>query len=156
MSHPFKLASGVRAEIREAADWYRERDPQVAIRFIASVDRAIRRVVQWPNAGSPVEGTRSGTMIRRVPVGRFPYQVVYASVDGTISSWPSHTITAAPAIGLGVCLALRDQRHRVSTSYLTVSPRPRSQVGKDCLIGGNPILAVATISFSPMRMEPTR
>ena len=84
MTRAFKLASGVRAEIREVADWYSARDRHVANRFIVSVDRAIRRAVQWPNAGSPVEGTRSAVTIRRVPVGRFPYQVVYASVDDVI------------------------------------------------------------------------
>ena len=84
MSRPPRLATGVRAEIREAADWYRERDRHVANRFIVAVDRATRRAVQWPNAGSRVEGTRSTVTIRRVPVGRFPYHVVYASVDDVI------------------------------------------------------------------------
>lgn len=84
MSRAFKLASGVRAEIREAADWYRERDQHAANRFIVSVDRAIRRAGQWPNAGLPVEDTRSAVTIRRVPVGRFPYHVVYASVGDVV------------------------------------------------------------------------
>ena len=82
MNPSFRLAGGVRTEIREAADWYRRRDRHVAARFVVSVDRAIRRAAQWPNAGTPVEATRSTVTIRRVPVGRFPYQVVYASVDG--------------------------------------------------------------------------
>lgn len=81
MSRPFRLARGVRVESREAANWYRERDAQVANRSIVSVNRAIRRAAQRPKAGAPVEGTRSTVMIRRVPVGRFSYQVVYASVD---------------------------------------------------------------------------
>jgi len=84
VSQPFRLATGVRAEIREAAEWYRERDRHAAARFVVSVDRAIRRAIQWPEAGSPIEGTRSTVMIRRVPVGRFPYQVVYSSVDDVI------------------------------------------------------------------------
>lgn len=46
MSRPFRLASGVQAEIREAADWYHERDSQVTIRFLASVDRATRRAAR--------------------------------------------------------------------------------------------------------------
>jgi plasmid stabilization system protein ParE len=84
VSRSVKLASGVRDEIREAAGWYRERDRDVAIRFVAGVDRAIRRATQWPDAGSPVEGTRSTNTIRRVPVGRFPYQVVYARVEDVV------------------------------------------------------------------------
>lgn len=81
MSRPFRLATGVRAEIREAADWSRERDRHAANRFVVSVDRAIRRAAEWPDAGSPIDGTRSTVTIRGVPVGRFPYQVVDASAD---------------------------------------------------------------------------
>ena len=84
MSRRVALAGGVRDEIREAADWYRERDQDVARRFVVSVDQAIRRAVQWPNVGSPVEDARSRSRIRRVPVGRFPYHVVYACVDDVV------------------------------------------------------------------------
>ncbi len=84
MTPRLKFASGVRAEITEAARWYAERDREVGGRFVSAADRAIRRALQWPDAGSPVEEVKSPYTIRRVPVGRFPYQVVYARVDDAV------------------------------------------------------------------------
>lgn len=84
MTRRLKFARGVRADISEAARWYAERDRQAGARFVVAVDRAIRRARQWPDAGSPVEDVKTSATIRRVPVGRFPYQVVYARVDDTV------------------------------------------------------------------------
>lgn len=84
MSSSVTLATGVRNEIEEAASWYRERDRRLAARFVTAVDGALRRVAQWPDAGSPIEDVRSSHTIRRVPVGRFPYQLVYAHVDQAV------------------------------------------------------------------------
>lgn len=72
-------ATGVKAEIREAAAWYAERDRSVGARFVAAVDEAIRATMRWPDAGTPVEDVRADLVVRRVPVGRFPYQLVYAA-----------------------------------------------------------------------------
>ena len=134
MSRPFRLARGVRVEIREAADWYRERDAHVANRFIGSVDRAIRRAAQWPDAGAPVEGTRSTVTIRRVPVGRFPYRpaeptttrrvgktgkISFAAQLYPVGVWlAGETVEVSVANGLvsihhrGVLVATHVQRHR--------------------------------------------
>jgi len=37
-------------EYREAALWYAEREPQVAQKFVASVEEAIARIVEAPAA----------------------------------------------------------------------------------------------------------
>lgn len=55
MTERLKLAAGVRAEIREAAGWYAEPDRKMGAKVVPAVDEAIRRVVQWSAAGSPLE-----------------------------------------------------------------------------------------------------
>lgn len=35
-----------------AARWYAGRDREVGWRFVAAVDRAVRRTAEWPDAGS--------------------------------------------------------------------------------------------------------
>lgn len=39
---------------------------------------------RWPNAGAPVTGVGADLDIRRVRVGRFPYQLAYMTEDDRI------------------------------------------------------------------------
>jgi plasmid stabilization system protein ParE len=67
------------AELEEAAAWYEERRAGLGLTFIAAVDRALDAVAAWPAAGSPVPGVDADLMVRRVLLGRFPYQLIYES-----------------------------------------------------------------------------
>src|SRR5678809_549509 len=60
------------AESAAAHDWYRERSPRAAARFLAEIDRAIARILERPTCGAE---HRSGT--RRYPFRRFPFVLVY-------------------------------------------------------------------------------
>ena len=61
------------ADEAEAAErWYRERNEIAAGRFQRELNRAIERISERPEAGSPY---LSGT--RRVLLRRFPFSVVY-------------------------------------------------------------------------------
>lgn len=67
-----ELHPAAEAEAREAWLRYRAGDPEVAVRFMAALDRAIEHVAagpeRWPLY---LYGTR------RILVRRFPYSVVY-------------------------------------------------------------------------------
>jgi toxin ParE1/3/4 len=67
-----ELHPAAEAEAREAFVLYRERDPAVAARFIAALDKAIERVEthpeRWP---AYLHETQ------RLLVGRFPFAIVY-------------------------------------------------------------------------------
>jgi toxin ParE1/3/4 len=45
--------------------------------FVAAIRSAVGRLRSWPNTGSPVDTVDRALNIRRVPVPRFPYQLVY-------------------------------------------------------------------------------
>ncbi|WP_437478071.1 type II toxin-antitoxin system RelE/ParE family toxin [Sorangium sp. So ce1014] len=60
------------AEAEEAAAWYAERDPRVAVRFAEGIEAALTRIAEAPDRWP---STRDGT--RRVRLTRFPYLVVY-------------------------------------------------------------------------------
>lgn len=48
------------------------------------MDRTIRHARDWPHTGSPVPELPSDPQVRRLPVARFPYHVVYMLHDDVI------------------------------------------------------------------------
>jgi plasmid stabilization system protein ParE len=67
-----RLHPDARAEVLDAAAYYRERGRALAERFLANLDRAMDRVLASPRSHrTHLFGTR------RCLVARFPYLVVY-------------------------------------------------------------------------------
>jgi plasmid stabilization system protein ParE len=71
-------------DLRDATAWYRQRDPNLATRFLDEVYKAIRLLEQFPNAGGPVYGVNE-PHTRQLPVDTFPYQVVFRRFKDRIS-----------------------------------------------------------------------
>jgi len=59
-------------EYREAAHWYNEREPLLALRFVDEVESTIRRVLDDPNRFRVVDED-----VRRCLTHVFPYAVLY-------------------------------------------------------------------------------
>ena len=59
-------------EYREAALWYAEREPTLALQFIGSVENAIKRVVDAPTRWRVIDED-----IRRCLTRVFPYAILY-------------------------------------------------------------------------------
>jgi toxin ParE1/3/4 len=62
-------------DLRGAAVWYRERDRKVAERFLAEVERTLKLIELFPDAGSRIPAYTGRA--RRLPVDTFPYHVVF-------------------------------------------------------------------------------
>lgn len=59
-------------EAQAAYQWYYDKEPDIAIAFMAELDQAINKVVQNPSQWSPyLHGTR------RYLLRRFPFSIVY-------------------------------------------------------------------------------
>jgi plasmid stabilization system protein ParE len=67
------------AEIQAAADYYEIQDAGLGLRFVEELNRAIKLILQFPNAWSPLS-KRS----RRCPLRRFPYHVIYSVQQDTV------------------------------------------------------------------------
>ena len=72
------LTPEARADLAEAATWYRQRSAQAAERFLLAVSASFSRVATNPTA-HPVLDQPTGT--RRALLRKFPYRVLYL-VDG--------------------------------------------------------------------------
>lgn len=63
-------------DMREALTWYRQRDPELANRFLDEVYKVLALLEEFPNVGGPVFGVNDATT-PQFPVDTFPYQVVF-------------------------------------------------------------------------------
>ncbi|SRR6266545_3102777 len=59
-------------EYRQAALWYSEREPDLALQFIGSIEDAIKRVVDAPTRWRVIEED-----VRRCLTHVFPYAILY-------------------------------------------------------------------------------
>jgi toxin ParE1/3/4 len=59
-------------EYQQAALWYSQREPQVALQFVGTIEEGIRRVVEAPTRWRIVEDD-----IRRCLTRVFPYAILY-------------------------------------------------------------------------------
>jgi plasmid stabilization system protein ParE len=72
------LTPEARADIAEAAAWYRERSILAAERFLFAIGSALIRIEQQPTAHSVVD---VATGARRALLVKFPHRVLYL-IDG--------------------------------------------------------------------------
>lgn len=84
MSYAFRIEAEAAAELDEAARWYDEQRPGLGLEFLTTIDAALRYIAQWPNAGALVPRVPGDLAVRRVPVRRFPYHVVYLEMADAI------------------------------------------------------------------------
>lgn len=69
---------------RLAGQWYEAKKDHLGFEFFDAVDAAIDRILAWPDSGAPEPRMPPELLVRRIAVTRFPYHVVYLSVDGKI------------------------------------------------------------------------
>lgn len=84
MTRQLRLAPEAVAEAREAARWYEDRSPGVGVALLDEVAVAVADLSRWPGAGGLIEGVRVDGEVRRVPIGRFPYHLVYTYTDDVV------------------------------------------------------------------------
>jgi plasmid stabilization system protein ParE len=73
---PVRISEEADAEMAEAARWYEAHRAGLGIDFLDAVDNTVAGIAGTPRMGSPIPGVSDQT-IRRRPVRRFPYHVVY-------------------------------------------------------------------------------
>jgi len=72
------------AEYRAAGRWYEDRRVGLGLELIDAVDAALEQIVRLPHAGAPVKRVPLDQPVRRAPVKRFPYHVIYLEANAMI------------------------------------------------------------------------
>lgn len=77
MTDRFRTELEAATELEEAALWYDQQRPGLGSEFLEAVDIALGLIAQWPHLGGLVSDVPPDLPARRVPLGRFPYHIVY-------------------------------------------------------------------------------
>lgn len=77
MTPRFRTEPEASAELGEAALWYERQRQGLGGEFLEAIDVALEFIARFPRAGTPVPDVPPGLPVRRVPVKRFPFHVVY-------------------------------------------------------------------------------
>src|SRR5947209_6427904 len=81
---PFRTEPEASDELTEAAVWYEGKSEGLGLEFLEAVDGALEFIARFTQAGSPVPLVPKDLPIRRVPVRRFPFHVVYLEMSNAI------------------------------------------------------------------------
>jgi len=76
LSLPVRIGEEANAEMVDAARWYESHRDGLGAAFLDEVDAAVERIAGAPRVGATVPGVADPD-VRRRPVKRFPYHVVY-------------------------------------------------------------------------------
>ena len=79
-----RVAAAAEEELRAAVGWYESRRSGLGRRFLSEVERVLNLVRQQPGLGGPVPRVRTQHEVRRIPLRRFPYFVIYRKRDTEI------------------------------------------------------------------------
>jgi toxin ParE1/3/4 len=72
------------AELVEAALWYEEHRRGLGTEFLEAVDAALEFIARFPEAGVRVPDVLDDLPVRRAPVRRFPFHVVYLDLPEVV------------------------------------------------------------------------
>jgi plasmid stabilization system protein ParE len=84
MTVRFRTEPEASGELAEARLWYERRRAGLGLVFLEAIDAALEFIAGFPEAGSPVTDVPRDLGVRRVPVRRFPFHVVYLELPGVI------------------------------------------------------------------------
>ena len=71
-----RLRPSAKHDLREAVEWYRARDVDLANRFLDELYKTLALLERFPNIGGSVYGIDDAD-VRELPVSNFPYQIVF-------------------------------------------------------------------------------
>lgn len=74
-----QIAAEVDDEISVAAHWYDRQRAGLGLEYLESIRVTFERIENTPGVGTPLSGI-GDLDLRRVPVRRFPYHVVYVEL----------------------------------------------------------------------------
>jgi plasmid stabilization system protein ParE len=80
LSLQVRISEEADAELVDAACWYESHREGLGAAFLSAVETTVDRIAETPHVGSMVPAI-SDPAIRRRPVHRFPYHIVYMELE---------------------------------------------------------------------------
>lgn len=73
-----------RDELRAARDWYDAEQPGLGEDLIDEVETTVERIVRWPELAPRLLVPDTVLQVRRAPLQRFPFGLIYVVIDDTL------------------------------------------------------------------------
>jgi toxin ParE1/3/4 len=73
---------GATSDVKSAVEWYRQRNPKLALEFIEELHRAAVTIRQFPERW-PLGKNNT----RRFLLWRFPFAVIYSEQESVVTIW---------------------------------------------------------------------
>ena len=77
MSKPVRTEQEALSELTEAYRRYEEKRSGLGVELVAAIDVTLDQITRLPKAGAPVPRVPRDLGVRRAPVAKFPYHIVY-------------------------------------------------------------------------------
>ncbi len=74
---PLRIDGEAEAELRATISWYEDERPGLGDEFWTEIQQTLAMIVDHPSMGGRIQRVRVRGEVRRLPVRRFPYFVVY-------------------------------------------------------------------------------
>lgn len=84
---PLRTEPEASIELEEAALWYEGKRAGLGLEFLEAINSALDFVTRFTPAGSSVPFVSKDLAVRRAPVRRFPFHVVYLEPPRQSESW---------------------------------------------------------------------
>lgn len=84
MKKPFRIEPDAADELSEATQWYESRRSGLGRELLLAIDDSLNFLDQWPGSGSLIPKMPRDLPVRRVPVRRFPYHLVYLETEAAM------------------------------------------------------------------------
>ncbi|HYV75202.1 MAG TPA: type II toxin-antitoxin system RelE/ParE family toxin [Candidatus Binatia bacterium] len=81
MSKPLRVEDAARNELRAIVAWYEDRRSGLGGEFFGDVERTLQLIERHPQLGVSVPRVAVERGTRRLPLGRFPYTIVYRETE---------------------------------------------------------------------------
>jgi toxin ParE1/3/4 len=77
VTKPLRIEDGARDELYAAVAWYEEKRSGLGREFFAEIQRTLELIERHPSLATPVPRVPVERGVRRLPLRRFPYAIVY-------------------------------------------------------------------------------
>ena len=84
MSKLLRTEQEALSELKDAYRRYQEKRSGLGDEFVAAIDVTLDLITRHPKAGAPVPRVPRNLGVRRVPVRKFPYHIVYIEIPTEI------------------------------------------------------------------------
>lgn len=84
MIKPLRLDDEAAEELDAAASWYEAQRTNLGIELIAAVREALRKIAKTPQAWPLARDVPPRLRVRKLPLRRFPYAIVFVELDDEI------------------------------------------------------------------------